>query len=388
MSTEVVIVAAKRTAIGAFQGVFKDLTASALGAHCIQAVAPEGTLIIDEVLMGCVLTAGLGQAPARQAAIGAGLPYSVGATTLNKVCGSGMRAVMMACDMIKAGSAKVIIAGGMESMSNAPYLLPKARSGLRMGHGKLIDHMFLDGLEDAYETGTSMGVFAEATAEKYGFTRQAQDAFALESITKAQKAMAEGAFEHEITPLSVGKDAGSIIQDEPVLRARPEKIPQLKPAFKTNGTITAANASGICDGASALLLMSRTQAESLNLPILARVAGYTSFAQKPAWFTTAPIGAIKNLLTQTGWSKDSVEAWEINEAFAVVTMAAMKDLDLDPTRVNRHGGACALGHPIGATGARMITTLLHLMDRYGLKRGIASPCIGGGEATAIALERV
>jgi acetyl-CoA C-acetyltransferase len=389
MSNHVVIVEAKRTPIGSFQGALRDFSATALGAHCIKAIlsSVEQPLPIDEVIMGCVLTAGLGQAPARQATLHAGLPESVSATTLNKVCGSGMRALMMACDMIKAGSGQILLAGGMESMTNAPYLLPKARAGLRMGHGKIVDHMFMDGLEDAYEAGTPMGHYAEKTAEVYGFTRQAQDSFALDSITKATRATQDGYFSQEISPLTVGKEAVVINQDEPVLKARPEKIPHLKPAFKPDGTVTAANASGICDGAAALLLMGEDKAKELGLTIRARIVGYSSFAQAPAWFTTAPVGAIKKLMSQTGWTTESVDAWEINEAFAVVTMATMKDLGLEATRVNRHGGACALGHPIGATGARMVTTLLHIMERYDLKRGVASPCIGGGEATAIAIER-
>ena len=389
MSKAIVIVEAKRTPIGSFQGLLKDFSAPALGAHCLKAIlASLGREIpLEEVIMGCVLTGGLGQAPARQATLYAGLPESVSATTLNKVCGSGMRAIMMACDMLKAGSAQALLAGGMESMSNAPYLLPKVRAGLRMGHGKILDHMFIDGLEDAYEVGTPMGHYAEKTAEAYGFSRQEQDAFALHSITKALSATQEGYFAQEISPIVVGKEATVVAQDEPVLKARPEKIPHLKPAFKPEGTVTAANASGICDGAAALLLMGEDQARAWGLPIRARIVGYSSFSQAPAWFTTAPVGAIRKLMRQISWTMESVDAWEINEAFAVVTLAAMRDLDLDASRVNQQGGACALGHPIGATGARMVTTLLHLMERCDLKRGVASPCIGGGEATAIAIER-
>jgi len=388
----IVIVAAARTPVGNFQGQFKDLTASQLGAAAIKSAVERAHLQpsdIDEVLMGCVLPAGQGQAPARQAALGAGLPTSTGCTTINKMCGSGMKAVMLANDILTAGSENIVVAGGMESMTNAPYLLPKARAGYRMGHQTAIDHMFYDGLEDAYEKGRLMGSFAEDCAEQYQFSREAQDAFAQNSIAKAQKAAHEGSFQPEITPVTVKTKAGDneITQDEGPATAQPAKIPQLKPAFRANGTVTAANSSSISDGAAALVLMRRSEAEKRHLKPLATIVGHSTFAQAPSLFTTAPIGAIKKLLANIDWSIDQVDLFEINEAFAVVTMAAAHDLKLPPEKVNVHGGATVLGHPIGASGARVLVTLLYALEKYNLKRGIASLCIGGGEATAIAIER-
>ena len=388
----VVIVSYARTPMGGFQGDFASVSAPELGAVAIRAaitragVKPEQ---IDETIMGCVLPAGLGQAPARQAALGAGIPQAAGATTVNKMCGSGMRASMIAHDQLIAGSSGIIAAGGMESMSNAPYLLPKARGGLRMGHGEIKDSMFLDGLEDAYDKGKLMGVFAEQCAQAYQFTRAAQDEFAIASTTRAQKAIAEGGFTKEITPVEVTSRTGTAIIeiDEQPGKARLDKIPTLKPAFARDGTVTAANASSISDGAAALVLMRRSRAEKLGLKPLAVIAGHSTFAQAPALFTTAPIGAMKKLAEKTGWKLKDVDLFEINEAFAVVTMAAMKEFDLPHDKVNIHGGACALGHPIGASGARIMATLLAAMERHELKRGMASLCIGGGEATAIAVER-
>ena len=384
----VVIVAARRTPMGAFQGALADQTATALGSHAIRAAVAQAGLGADEVsevIMGCVLPAGLGQAPARQASIGAGLARDVPATTVNKMCGSGMKAVMLAFDQICAGSADIMVAGGMESMSNAPYLLDKARSGLRLGHGRTIDHMFMDGLEDAYDRGRLMGTFAEDTAERLQFTREAQDRFALESLTRAQRATAEGRFRSEIVA-TAGRTP--LTDDETPTKVRPEKIPQLKPAFREGGTVTAANSSSISDGAAALVLMRLSEAERRGLAPLAVVRGHASHAQEPGWFTTAPIGAIKKLYDKVGWAPDAVELYEINEAFAVVTMAATRELNLDPERVNINGGACALGHPIGASGARILVTLLSALEQNGLRRGIASLCIGGGEATAVAVERL
>uniref|UniRef100_UPI0013F5F44D acetyl-CoA C-acyltransferase n=1 Tax=Metapseudomonas otitidis TaxID=319939 RepID=UPI0013F5F44D len=336
------------------------------------------------------LQAGQGQAPARQAALGAGLPAGVVCSTVNKMCGSGMKAVMLGHDLLAAGSADVVLAGGMESMSNAPYLLERARSGYRMGHGKVLDHMFLDGLEDAYDKGRLMGTFAEDCAQAYGFTREQQDAFAIASLTRAQKAMSEGRFAAEIVAVEAraGRETRTIDLDEQPPKARLEKIPTLKPAFRDGGTVTAANASSISDGAAALLLMRQSEAEKRGLRPLARIAGHASFAHAPNLFTTAPVGAIQRLLTRTGWSLSDVDLFEVNEAFAVVPMVAMRDLDIAHDRINVHGGACALGHPIGASGARVLVTLLNALGQYGLKRGVASVCIGGGEATAVALELI
>jgi acetyl-CoA C-acetyltransferase len=374
--------------MGAFQGALSELAAPALGARAIEGAVAQSRLggdDISEVIMGCVLPAGLGQAPARQAAIGAGVPRAVPATTVNKMCGSGMKAAMLGFDQILAGSADVVVAGGMESMSNAPYLLEKARAGYRMGHGRVLDSMFLDGLEDAYDRGRLMGSFAEDTAEKLQFSRKAQDDFALESLARARRATADGSFRAEIVPISARTE---VIDDETPTKARPEKIPTLKPAFRPDGTVTAANSSSISDGASALVLMRLSEAERRGLTPLAAICGHSSHAQDPAWFTTAPIGAIEKLLAKLGWQRNDVDLFEINEAFAVVTMAAMRDLDLPHDAVNVNGGACALGHPIGASGARILVTLLYAMQARGLKRGVASLCIGGGEATAVAVERL
>ena len=388
----IVIVGSARTPMGGFQGELTQATAPELGAAAIRAaleragVAPD---MVDEVLFGCVLSAGQGQAPARQAAIGAGLPFATGATTVNKMCGSGMKAVMLAHDLLAAGSADIAVAGGMESMTNAPYLLDRARGGYRLGHGRVIDHMFLDGLEDAYDKGRLMGTFAEDCAEAYQFTRQAQDEYAIASLTRAQKAIDGGCFDTEITPVTVkaGKTEQAVARDEQPGRAKPEKIPTLKPAFRDGGTVTAANSSSISDGAAALVVMRRSQAEKRGLSPLATIVGHATHAQAPNLFATAPIGALNRLSERTGWNLADVDLFEINEAFAVVAMAAMRDLDLPHDKVNVHGGACALGHPIGASGARVIVTLLSALERYGLKRGMASLCIGGGEATAIAVER-
>src|SRR5262245_33791303 len=384
----IVIVGAARTPLGSFQGKLKSVTAPELGSAAIRAALERSGLkdkAPDEVIMGCVLPAGLKQAPARQAALGAGLPNATVCATVNKVCGSGMKAAMLGHDAILVGSAKIVVAGGMESMTNAPYLLPKARGGYRMGHGQVLDHMFLDGLENAYD-GALMGRFAEDTAEKYQFTRAVQDEFALTSLTRAKKATADGIFKREITPV---KANGEIVEtDEQPTRSDPAKIPQLKAAFREGGTVTAANSSSISDGAAALILMSEGEANRNNLRPLARIVGHATHAQEPAWFTTAPVGAIEKLLTKIGWQHDDVDLYEINEAFAVVALAAIRDLSLPPDKVNVHGGACALGHPIGASGARIIVTLLNALDTRKLKRGIASLCIGGGEATALAVERL
>lgn len=387
---DIVIVAAKRTAMGGFQGCLSTVPSPQLAASSIKALMETTGMKgeqVDEVLMGCVLPAGLGQAPARQAVLGAGLPQSVGATTVNKVCGSGMKTVMLAHDLIKAGSANVVIAGGMESMSQAPYLLDKARGGMRMGHGKVLDHMFLDGLEDAY-TGGAMGTFAQKTADDFGLTREAMDAFALSSLEKANAAITSGAFKEEIVPVTVSSRRGDTLidTDEQPGNARPDKIPALRPAFAKDGTITAANSSSISDGAASLMLMSREQAENLGLAVMATIKGHTTHSQEPAMFTTAPVGAMQKLLAQTGWSKDEVDLFEINEAFAMVTMLAISELGLDAAKVNVNGGACALGHPIGCSGARLLVTLIHALKTRGLKRGMASLCIGGGEATAMAIE--
>ena len=389
----VVIVGASRTPLGGFGGDLSPLSAPELGAVAISdAITKSGIKITDvnEVIMGVVLPAGQGQAPARQASIGAGIPKAVGATTINKMCGSGMKATMLAHDNILSGAHEIMVAGGMESMSNAPYLLPDARSGMRMGHGQLKDHMFIDGLEDAYDKGTLMGVYAENTAEAYQFTRDAQDEFAITSLKRALLAAENGYFSDEIVPITVqSRKAETVIKsDEQPRNARPEKIPELKPAFREHGTVTAANSSSISDGAAALILVRRSEAEKQGLTPLAAILGHATHAQDPEWFTTAPIEAINKVLEKASWNKDEVDLFEINEAFAVVTMAAMKDLGLSHDKVNVHGGACALGHPVGATGARIIVTLLHALSRYDLKKGVASLCIGGGEATAIAIERL
>jgi acetyl-CoA C-acetyltransferase len=389
----IVIVSAARTPMGAFQGELKGFAAPELGAAAIRAAVERAKLKpedVQEVIMGCVLPAGQGQAPARQASLGAGLPLAAGCTTVNKMCGSGMKAAMLAHDELLAGSVEVIVAGGMESMTNAPYLLPKARAGLRMGHGQVIDHMFYDGLEDAYEKGRLMGAFAEDCAQKYAFTREAQDEFAIASLERARKANKEGWFAWETTPLAIkaGKDEKFIETDEQPFKANLEKIPTLKPAFRKDGTVTAANSSSISDGAAALVLMRRSSAEKRGLAPLATVIGHASHAQEPGWFTTAPVGAIEKLFARTGWTADQVDLFEINEAFAVVAMAAMREHRLPHDKVNVHGGACALGHPIGASGARIVVTLIGALRKYGGKRGVATLCIGGGEATAMALELV
>jgi acetyl-CoA C-acetyltransferase len=387
----IVIVSAVRTPMGAFQGEFKSLTAPQLGAAAIRAaveraaVAPED---VEEVLFGCVLSAGLGQAPARQAALGAGLSKSTLCTTLNKMCGSGMQATILAHDLLLAGSAKVVVAGGMESMSNSPYLLDRARSGYRMGHGRVIDHMFLDGLEDAYDKGRLMGTFAEDCAETNGFSREAQDDFAINSLMRAQHAISSGSFVAEIVPVqvTVGKEQRLISDDEQPPKARMDKIPTLKPAFREGGTVTAANSSSISDGAAALMLMRQSEALVRGLKPLAVIRGHAAFADQPGLFPTAPVGAIKKLMGKTGWSLDEVDLFEVNEAFAVVALVTMSTLELPHSKVNIHGGACALGHPIGASGARILVTLLSALRQKGLHRGVAAVCIGGGEATAIAVE--
>jgi acetyl-CoA C-acetyltransferase len=373
-------------------GDLKALAAPELGAIVIRAaveragVKPED---VQEVIMGNVLPAGQGQAPARQAALGAGLPPAVGCMTINKVCGSGMKAAMLAHDMLALGVNDVMVAGGMESMSNAPYLLPKARAGLRLGHGEVKDHMFLDGLEDAYDRGRLMGTFAEDCAAKYQFSREAQDRYAITSLTRAQDAIKSGGFEKEIVPvrLAGGKTEAVVRIDEQPLKANLDKIPQLKPAFRKDGTVTPANSSSISDGAAALLLMRRSAADQRGIAPLAKIVAYSAHSQEPQWFTTAPVGAIRKLFERTGWNPKTTDLFEINEAFAVVAMAAMQDLGLPHDKVNVHGGACALGHPLGASGARIMVTLLAAMEKYRVKRGIAALCIGGGEATAIALER-
>lgn len=386
----VVIVSAARTPMGGFQGALSAKTAPELGAIAVKGAVERAGLTptaVDEVLMGCVLSAGLGQAAARQAARGAGLDDGTPATTINKMCGSGMKAVMMAHDAIVAGNAEVAVAGGLESMTNAPYLLQKARGGMRLGHGEVKDHMFLDGLEDAYE-GRLMGSYAEETAKHYQFTREQQDAYALESLARAKRAVEGGTFSHEIVPVEVAgrKGVTEVVNDEQPLTADPAKIPTLKPAFARDGSVTAANSSSISDGAAALVLMRLSEAERRGLTPLAAIRGHTMHAQEPAWFSTAPIGAISKLMEKTGWSKGEVDLWEVNEAFAVVAMAAIRDLGLSHDNMNIYGGACALGHPIGASGARIMVTLLNALKQTGGKRGVASLCIGGGEATAIAIE--
>ena len=387
----VVIVSAARTPMGGFQGDFKGLTAPQLGAAAIRAaveragVAGDG---VDEVLFGCVLSAGIGQAPARQAALGAGLDKGTRCTTLNKMCGSGMEATILGHDRLLAGSADVVVAGGMESMSNAPYLLDRARSGYRMGHGRVLDHMFLDGLEDAYERGRLMGTFAEDCAQLHGFTREAQDAFAVASLTRAQQAIKDGSFSAEIVPVpvTVGKEQRLINEDEQPPKANLAKIPTLKPAFREGGTVTAANSSSISDGAAALVLMRRSEAQKRGLKPLAVIHGHAAFADEPGLFPTAPVGAIKRLMSKTGWDLGTVDLFEINEAFAVVSLVTMSALDIPHSKVNIYGGACALGHPIGASGARILVTLLSALRQQKAARGVAAICIGGGEATAIAVE--
>ena len=387
-SDPIVIVAAARTPMGAFQGELKNFAAPELGAAAIRAAVERARIRPDdvqEVLMGCVLPAGQGQAPARQAALGAGLALSTGCTTVNKMCGSGMKAAMLAHDILATG-----VAGGMESMTNAPYLLPKARAGLRMGHGQVLDHMFYDGLEDAYDKGRLMGSFAEDCAQKYAFSREGQDEFAVTSLKRAQQANKEGWFAWELTPIAIkaGKEERFVENDEQPFKANLEKIPSLKPAFRKDGTVTAANSSSISDGAAALVMMRRSTAERRGLAPLAVVIGQSTHAQEPALFTTAPVGAIAKLFQRTGWNAKDVDLFEINEAFAVVTLAAMKEHGLPHDKVNVHGGACALGHPIGASGARILVTLIGALRKYGKRRGVASLCIGGGEATAMAVELV
>ena len=387
----IVIVGGARTPMGGMQGDFAPVTASQLGAGAIDAALQRAAINsddVDEVIMGNVLGAGQGQAPARQAAKGAGIPDAVGATTINKMCGSGMKAAMFGHDLLVAGSANVVVAGGMESMTNAPYLLEKARSGMRLGHGEIKDSMFLDGLEDAYDKGLAMGVFAEQTAQHYQFTREQQDAYAIESLRRAQTATADGSFAGEITPFAVKERKGERLVeiDEQPGNANIEKIPSLRPAFAKDGSVTAANSSSISDGAAALVMMRQSEAERRGLTPLAHIVGHASHAQEPAWFTTAPIGAVNTLFEKTGWDKADVDLFEVNEAFAVVTMAAMREMDLPHDIVNIHGGACALGHPIGASGARILVTLMAALKKTGGKKGVATLCIGGGEATAMALE--
>lgn len=387
----IVIVSAVRTPMGGLQGDLKSLSAPQLGAAAIRAAVERAGIhgdSVEQVLFGCVLPAGLGQAPARQAALGAGLNKHTTCTTLNKMCGSGMQAAIMAHDLLLAGSADVVVAGGMESMTNAPYLLDKARGGYRMGHGKIIDHMFMDGLEDAYDKGRLMGTFAEDCAQANGFSREAQDQFAIASLTRAQDAIKNGRFAAEIVPVEVteGKEKRLVSDDEQPPKARLDKIPQLRPAFRDGGTVTAANSSSISDGAAALVLMRRSEAQKRGLKPLAVIHGHAAFADAPALFPTAPIGAIDKLIKRTGWNLAEVDLFEINEAFAVVTLAAMKHLDLPHEKVNIHGGACALGHPIGASGARILVTLLSALRQNNLRRGVAAICIGGGEATAMAVE--
>jgi acetyl-CoA C-acetyltransferase len=391
MNEKIVITGIARTPMGGFQGVLSDATASQLGATAIAAALSRSQIsaeLVDEVIMGCVLPAGQGQAPARQASLGAGLSLATGCTTINKMCGSGMKATMLANDLLRAGGNQIMIAGGFESMTNSPYLLPKARAGLRMGHGQVIDHMFLDGLEDAYDKGKLMGSFAEATADLYGFTRESQDDFAISSLKRARLAIESGDFKDEITPVTLKGRKGQVIvdTDEQPLNANLEKIPTLRAAFRKDGTVTAANSSSISDGAAALVLMTGSQAEKRGIESIAVIKGHSTHAHEPAWFTTAPVGAIQKLLQKLEWSVEDVDLFEINEAFAVVTMAAIKELNLDPLKVNVNGGACALGHPIGASGARILVTLIAALKKRGLRRGVAALCIGGGEATALAVE--
>lgn len=387
----IVITSAMRTPLGGFQGALSGLTAAELGATAINASLKQSSLAADaveEVIMGCVLPAGQGQAPARQAALGAGLPLGTNCTTINKMCGSGMKAAMLVHDLLIAGSAKVAIAGGMESMTNAPYLLPNARGGMRMGHGQTMDHMFLDGLEDAYDKGKLMGCFAEATASHFSFSREAQDEFAIRSLTRAKAAIDNGDFDNEVAPVTVKTRKGEEVveRDEQPHKAKPEKIPTLRAAFEKDGTVTAANSSSISDGAAALVMMRRSECEARGLAPLATVLGHATHAHEPNWFTTAPVHAMRKLFENLNFTQDDIDLYEINEAFAVVTMAAIKELDLPADKVNIHGGACALGHPIGASGARILVTLIHALKNKNLKRGMASLCIGGGEATAMAIE--
>ena len=389
----IVITGIARTPMGAFQGTLKDASCAELGAASIRAALERSRVGADEVsetIMGCVLPAGQGQAPARQAALGAEMPLSVCCTTVNKMCGSGMKSAMLAHDLLLGGEERILVAGGMESMTNAPYLLPRARSGMRLGHGEVVDHMFLDGLEDAYDRGKLMGTFAEATAGRYGFSREAQDEFAIRSLTRAKKAIEEGIFKEEIVPVTIkGRKGDTVVEtDETPLKANLEKIPTLKPAFAKDGTVTPANSSSISDGAAALVMMRESTAEKRGIRPIARILGHTEHAHEPAWFTTAPVTAIKKLLEKLEWNAGDVDLYEINEAFAVVTMAAISELELDPEKVNVHGGACALGHPIGASGARIIVTLLAALKHHGQCRGLASLCIGGGEATALAVELI
>ena len=392
MSSDPVVIAGyARTPMGGFQGALSPLKATELGAAAVKAAVERAGVpadAIDRIYMGCVLPAGLGQAPARQAALGAGLPLGVACTTVHKVCGSGLKAAMFAHDLLTAGSADIIVAGGQESMSNAPYLLLKGRQGYRYGHSTVYDHMAMDGLEDAYDRGKAMGVFAEDCAAKYGFTREEQDAYSLESLRRARAATKDGSFEWEIAPVTVaGRKGDTVVDtDEGPQKAMPEKVPTLKPAFKKDGTVTAANSSSISDGAAAVVLMRASTAEKLGLKPLARVVAHAQHSQEPAWFTTAPVGALKNLYAKTGWKAGDVDLYEINEAFAVVTMAAMREHDLPHGKVNVHGGATALGHPIGASGARLLTTLVGALRKTGGKRGVATLCIGGGEAVAMAIE--
>ena len=389
----IVITGMARTPMGAFQGTLKDASCAELGAASIRAALERSSVGADEVsetIMGCVLPAGQGQAPARQAALGAEMPLSVCCTTVNKMCGSGMKSTMLAHDLLLGGEERILVAGGMESMTNAPYLLPRARSGMRLGHGEVVDHMFLDGLEDAYDRGKLMGTFAEATAGRYGFSREAQDEFAIRSLTRAKKAIEEGIFKEEIVPVTIkGRKEDTMVEsDETPLKANLEKIPTLKPAFAKDGTVTPANSSSISDGAAALVMMRESTAEKRGIRPIARILGHTEHAHEPAWFTTAPVTAIKKLLEKLEWNAGDVDLYEINEAFAVVTMVAISELDLDPEKVNVHGGACALGHPIGASGARIIVTLLAALKHHSQRRGLASLCIGGGEATALAVELI
>lgn len=391
-NSSVVVTGMARTPIGGFQGRLSPLTAPQLGSASIRAALEDSDISgsdVDEVLMGCVLPAGIGQAPARQAALAAGIPKSVGCTTVNKMCGSGMKTVMLGYDSIIAGTNSVVATGGLESMSNAPYILPKARGGYRMGHSQVLDHMFADGLEDAYQKGALMGEFAEDCAESYQFSREAQDEFAIESLTRAQKATQSGTFEREITPVQVStrKETYEVTNDEQPEITNSEKIPFLRPAFRKNGSVTAANSSSISDGGATIVLMSEAEAQRRDKPIQARLVGHTTFAAEPNLFPTAPIGAIRKLLDKLNWSVDDIDLFEVNEAFAVVTMAAMHSLKIPHDRMNIHGGACALGHPVGASGTRILVTLIAAMERYDLKRGVASLCIGGGEATAIGVVR-
>jgi len=393
MNDPIVIAGMARTPLGGFQGALADLSAPELGAIALKGALDDSGISVDEVdetLMGCVLPAGQGQAPARQASIGAGIPLGAGCTTVNKMCGSGMKAVMLGHDALLAGSAGVVASGGMESMSNAPYLLPKARAGMRLGHGEVLDHMFLDGLEDAYDKGRLMGTFAEDCAARYEFSREEQDAFAIESLTRAQRAVADGAFAREIVPVILaGRHGETVVDtDEQPGKADIEKIPQLRPAFRKDGTVTPANSSSISDGAAALILLGASAAEQRGIRPIARIVGHATHAQEPGWFTTAPIGAIQKLLANANWTRDDVDLYEINEAFAVVTLAAMVELELPADQVNIRGGACALGHPIGASGARILVTLISALRDHGLKRGVAALCIGGGEATAMAVELI